>query len=117
MSKVSVMSVGGGGVSSISFEKLWEGDVHLTKAVDDISDGALDVSQCRVLMVCYSGSVANEYAAKHFGVARAKVNSESDGDFKLDKGESKQVNITLTMVRQREDTWLLLRSIATYSVV
>lgn len=106
-----------GGANSLSFEKLWEGDLHLTKETDDITNGALDVSQCRVLMVCYSGLVENKsLSTLTLGMGRARVNSDSDGDFKLSKSESRQVNITSIMVRQRENSWFLLRSIGTYNI-
>ena len=46
MSKACIVPPGGSVGGVIGFEKLWEGDSYLTKAVDDITGGEVDLTQC-----------------------------------------------------------------------
>lgn len=96
MSKVFVTPMGGG--SGGGLEKLWEGDVHLTGSTDDLTGGAVDPSECILLIVHCTGTVTPQETLK-FGVGSCNGTSSSyKYDISLGKktsGEAQPLTITM----------------------
>lgn len=93
MSKAQIVPPAGGGGGMVGFEMLWEGDLHLTQpTVEDITEGAVDLSGYQVVLIRYYGTATNSdtntnHDGAWFGLFGATASSH-DGIVSVKKTET-----------------------------
>lgn len=90
MSKTFVTPMGG--ENGVWFEKVWEGDVHLTGQTDDVTDGAVDPAGFMAIIIKVTGTVTSSID-RRYAFGYVPRSSGSDFDFFVSANTEKTIDL------------------------